>query len=190
MCFRRSLVDTNEHLLREMEENRQRHLHEVKQLHWSYDQLKRSVNESPLNGGSWSPPLCPHSRLPIDLPKTSTHASPPPQLIDPSIVTPTFLPPSPPRPTVPSSRLLIRPSLLSPLEPPNLPTIPWPSIPPPKVLSTVLCNNQLVLGRCIVQTSLYGSLKLCYYLLISQLETDAISSQSQISQPLAAVGFT
>ncbi|XP_066289013.1 centrosomal protein of 72 kDa-like isoform X1 [Branchiostoma lanceolatum] len=38
----KSLVTTNEHLLKELEETRQRHQHEVEQLHWSYDQLKRS----------------------------------------------------------------------------------------------------------------------------------------------------
>ena len=124
-------------------------------------------------------------------PKTSTHASHPPNSSILPSSPPTFHPPS-----HPSTHRSVLPPLDSPF-PPLTPRATKPShnpltlfIPPPKVLSTVLCNNQLVLGRCIVQTSLYGSLKLCYYQLISQLETDAISSQSQISQPLAAVGFT
>ncbi|XP_019613572.1 PREDICTED: centrosomal protein of 72 kDa-like [Branchiostoma belcheri] len=39
----KSLVATNEHLLSELEQTRQRHQHEVEQLHWSYDQLKRTA---------------------------------------------------------------------------------------------------------------------------------------------------
>ncbi|KAK2147885.1 hypothetical protein LSH36_531g01063 [Paralvinella palmiformis] len=42
----KSLVQTNDHLLRELEETRQRHAAEVKQLHWSYDQLKKHVSLS------------------------------------------------------------------------------------------------------------------------------------------------
>ncbi|XP_050396053.1 centrosomal protein of 72 kDa [Patella vulgata] len=41
-----SLVQTNEHLLKELEEEQHRHRHEVEQLHWSYDQLKKSINYS------------------------------------------------------------------------------------------------------------------------------------------------
>eukprot|EP00058_Branchiostoma_floridae_P000345 XP_002585833.1 hypothetical protein BRAFLDRAFT_132931 [Branchiostoma floridae] len=41
----KSLVTTNEHLLKELEETRQRHQHEVEQLHWSYDQLKRTTEQ-------------------------------------------------------------------------------------------------------------------------------------------------
>lgn len=40
----KSLVQTNDHLLKELEETRSRHQHEVRQLHWSYDQLKKTMN--------------------------------------------------------------------------------------------------------------------------------------------------
>ncbi|XP_071796532.1 centrosomal protein of 72 kDa-like isoform X1 [Asterias amurensis] len=40
----KSLVNTNDHLLQELDETKQRHLEEVKQLHWSYGELKRTMN--------------------------------------------------------------------------------------------------------------------------------------------------
>lgn len=43
----RSLVQTNDHLLREMEEERRRHRHEVEQMRWSYDQLKKTMSYLP-----------------------------------------------------------------------------------------------------------------------------------------------
>ena len=43
----RSLVQTNDHLLKEMEEERRRHRHEVEQMHWSYDQLKKTMSYLP-----------------------------------------------------------------------------------------------------------------------------------------------
>ena len=48
----RSLVATNDHLLKELDETRQRHQHEVHQLHWSYDQLKRTVDWIPTSGST------------------------------------------------------------------------------------------------------------------------------------------
>lgn len=42
--FDRSLVQTNEHLLKEMTDTKQRHQNEVQQLNWSYNQLKKSMN--------------------------------------------------------------------------------------------------------------------------------------------------
>ncbi|XP_045192927.2 centrosomal protein of 72 kDa-like [Mercenaria mercenaria] len=39
----KSLVQTNDHLLKELDESRQRHQHEVEQLNWSYNQLKKSM---------------------------------------------------------------------------------------------------------------------------------------------------
>ncbi|XP_025116292.1 centrosomal protein of 72 kDa-like [Pomacea canaliculata] len=42
-----SLVQTNDHLLREMEEERRRHRHEVEQMRWSYDQLKKTMSYLP-----------------------------------------------------------------------------------------------------------------------------------------------
>ena len=41
----RSLVQTNDHLLKELEETRHRHQHEVQQLNWSYEQLKKTIGE-------------------------------------------------------------------------------------------------------------------------------------------------
>ncbi|ESO82670.1 hypothetical protein LOTGIDRAFT_155686 [Lottia gigantea] len=41
-----ALVQTNEHLLKELEDEQHRHRHEVEQLHWSYDQLKKSLSFS------------------------------------------------------------------------------------------------------------------------------------------------
>ena len=45
-CYR-SLVQTNDHLLKELEETRGRHQHEVKQLNWSYEQLKKTLGAEP-----------------------------------------------------------------------------------------------------------------------------------------------
>ena len=42
----RSLVTTNDHLLKELDEGKQRHAEEVKQLHWSYGELKRTMELS------------------------------------------------------------------------------------------------------------------------------------------------
>ncbi|KAL4235359.1 Centrosomal protein of 72 kDa [Mactra antiquata] len=39
----KSLVQTNDHLLKELDETKSRHQHEVEQLNWSYNQLKRSM---------------------------------------------------------------------------------------------------------------------------------------------------
>ena len=56
-CYLRSLVQTNDHLLRELNEARRRHDEETRQLHWNYDQLKRSMSENAkrisLNGSNW-----------------------------------------------------------------------------------------------------------------------------------------
>jgi hypothetical protein len=41
--FLRSLVQTNDHLLKEMDDSKRRHQHEVEQLNWSYNQLKKSM---------------------------------------------------------------------------------------------------------------------------------------------------
>ncbi|XP_065065125.1 centrosomal protein of 72 kDa-like [Rhopilema esculentum] len=43
----RSLVVTNDHLLQELDETRQRHQQEVQQLHWSYEQLKKTADWLP-----------------------------------------------------------------------------------------------------------------------------------------------
>ncbi|KAK7498086.1 hypothetical protein BaRGS_00010674 [Batillaria attramentaria] len=43
----KSLVQTNDHLMKEMEEERRRHRHEVEQMHWSYDQLKKTISYLP-----------------------------------------------------------------------------------------------------------------------------------------------
>lgn len=43
----RSLVSTNDHLLRELDETRLRHQHEVNQMHWSYDNLKKTIEWLP-----------------------------------------------------------------------------------------------------------------------------------------------
>ncbi|MBN3274949.1 CEP72 protein, partial [Polyodon spathula] len=40
----RTLVSTNEHLLAELEETRSRHRTEVQQLHWSYNELKKTMD--------------------------------------------------------------------------------------------------------------------------------------------------
>lgn len=42
----RSLVQTNDHLLKELDETRQRHQHEVEQLSWSYNQLKKTFTDT------------------------------------------------------------------------------------------------------------------------------------------------
>ncbi|KAM9165347.1 centrosomal protein of 72 kDa isoform 4-T4 [Pangshura tecta] len=43
----RTLVSTNEHLLQEVAETRTRHRTEVEQLHWSYNQLKKTMDKHP-----------------------------------------------------------------------------------------------------------------------------------------------
>ncbi|KAK7114531.1 centrosomal protein of 72 kDa-like isoform X2 [Littorina saxatilis] len=43
----KSLVQTNDHLLKEMDGERKRHRHEVEQMHWSYDQLKKTISYLP-----------------------------------------------------------------------------------------------------------------------------------------------
>ena len=43
----RSLVATNDHLLLELSEEKDRHQSEVNQLHWSYKQLKKSIDWIP-----------------------------------------------------------------------------------------------------------------------------------------------
>ncbi|CAC5375297.1 unnamed protein product [Mytilus coruscus] len=40
----KSLVTTNDHLLKELNDTKQRHNNEVQQLNWSYNQLKKSMN--------------------------------------------------------------------------------------------------------------------------------------------------
>ena len=47
MVFYRSLVQTNDHLMKEIAEERRRHRHEVEQMHWSYDQLKKTISYLP-----------------------------------------------------------------------------------------------------------------------------------------------
>ena len=44
--FFRSLVNTNDHLLKDLEDTKRRHQNEVQQMNWSYEQLKRSMNLS------------------------------------------------------------------------------------------------------------------------------------------------
>ncbi|XP_046381009.2 centrosomal protein of 72 kDa-like [Haliotis rufescens] len=48
----KSLVQTNDHLLKEMSDTRHRHMEEVKQLHWSYDQLKKTMSYLPSHNNS------------------------------------------------------------------------------------------------------------------------------------------
>nr|XP_006113108.1 centrosomal protein of 72 kDa [Pelodiscus sinensis] len=43
----RTLVSTNEHLLQELAETHARHKTEVEQLHWSYNQLKKTMDKHP-----------------------------------------------------------------------------------------------------------------------------------------------
>ncbi|XP_061197164.1 centrosomal protein of 72 kDa-like [Saccostrea echinata] len=42
----KSLVNTNDHLLKEMEDTKRRHHNETQQMNWSYEQLKKSINLS------------------------------------------------------------------------------------------------------------------------------------------------
>nr|XP_022341017.1 centrosomal protein of 72 kDa-like [Crassostrea virginica] len=42
----KSLVNTNDHLLKDLEDTKRRHQNEVQQMNWSYEQLKRSMNLS------------------------------------------------------------------------------------------------------------------------------------------------
>ncbi|KAJ8041370.1 Centrosomal protein of 72 kDa [Holothuria leucospilota] len=51
----KSLVMTNDHLLKEMEELKKRHLQEVKQLHWSYGELKSTMNLLPQSDCNQNP---------------------------------------------------------------------------------------------------------------------------------------
>lgn len=39
----RSLVETNEHLLKELKDVKSKHHHEIEQMHWSYEQLKSTM---------------------------------------------------------------------------------------------------------------------------------------------------
>ncbi|XP_013402874.1 centrosomal protein of 72 kDa-like [Lingula anatina] len=48
----KSLVQTNEHLIRELDESRERHKAEVQQLHWSYEQMKKTASFLPSMGDS------------------------------------------------------------------------------------------------------------------------------------------
>nr|XP_006825133.1 PREDICTED: centrosomal protein of 72 kDa-like isoform X2 [Saccoglossus kowalevskii] len=50
----KSLVSTNDHLLKELSETRSRHSQEVKQLHMSYGELKKTLDWVPHHGGSGS----------------------------------------------------------------------------------------------------------------------------------------
>ncbi|KAH3774706.1 hypothetical protein DPMN_176094 [Dreissena polymorpha] len=50
----KSLVQTNDHLLKELDETRERHQHEVNQLNWSYQQLKKTLGGTSLNAPSTS----------------------------------------------------------------------------------------------------------------------------------------
>ncbi|XP_064641032.1 centrosomal protein of 72 kDa-like isoform X1 [Lineus longissimus] len=43
----KSLVSTNEHLLKELDDSRERHQNEIEQMTWSYDQLKKTVSYLP-----------------------------------------------------------------------------------------------------------------------------------------------
>ncbi|XP_074135300.1 centrosomal protein of 72 kDa isoform X4 [Sminthopsis crassicaudata] len=43
-----SLISTNEHLLQELTQTRIRHKAEVEQLHWSYNELKKTMSQFPL----------------------------------------------------------------------------------------------------------------------------------------------
>ncbi|WAR13325.1 CEP72-like protein, partial [Mya arenaria] len=52
----KSLVQTNDHLLKDLDETRERHQHEVTQLNWSYNQLKKTVGGASLHEGSSQPP--------------------------------------------------------------------------------------------------------------------------------------
>jgi len=47
-------VQTNDHLLKELNETRDRHQHEVNQLNWSYNQLKKTLGASLHEGSSHS----------------------------------------------------------------------------------------------------------------------------------------
>ena len=44
-------MHTNDHLIKELDETKRRHQHEVQQMNWSYEQLKKSMNvTSSMNG--------------------------------------------------------------------------------------------------------------------------------------------
>ncbi|XP_071959323.1 centrosomal protein of 72 kDa-like [Antedon mediterranea] len=51
----KSLVTTNDHLLQELNETKDRHSNEVKQLHWSYSELKRTMDIIPKYSTSQGP---------------------------------------------------------------------------------------------------------------------------------------
>lgn len=42
----KSLVNTNDHLLKDLEDGKRRHQNEIQQMNWSYEQLKKSMNLS------------------------------------------------------------------------------------------------------------------------------------------------
>ena len=42
VCYR-SLVTTNDHLLKELEDTRKRHKDQMQQMNWSYNQLRRTI---------------------------------------------------------------------------------------------------------------------------------------------------
>ncbi|KAH9507696.1 Acyl-CoA synthetase member 3, mitochondrial, partial [Bulinus truncatus] len=42
----RSLIETNAHLLRELEINKHKHQKEIEQMHWSYEQLKSTISQT------------------------------------------------------------------------------------------------------------------------------------------------
>ncbi|XP_020841322.1 centrosomal protein of 72 kDa isoform X1 [Phascolarctos cinereus] len=49
-----SLICTNEHLLQELTQTRIRHKTEVEQLHWSYNELKKTMSQFPLSNSDLS----------------------------------------------------------------------------------------------------------------------------------------
>ncbi|XP_044521107.1 centrosomal protein of 72 kDa [Gracilinanus agilis] len=49
-----SLISTNEHLLQELTQTRIRHKAEVEQLHWSYNELKKTMSQFPLSNSDLS----------------------------------------------------------------------------------------------------------------------------------------
>ncbi|CAL1539388.1 unnamed protein product [Lymnaea stagnalis] len=48
----KSLIETNGHLLHELEDNKHKHQREVEQMAWSYNQLKTTLSQSSLNQSS------------------------------------------------------------------------------------------------------------------------------------------
>ncbi|XP_074057023.1 centrosomal protein of 72 kDa [Macrotis lagotis] len=49
-----SLISSNEHLLQELTQTRIQHRAEVEQLHWSYNELKKTMSQFPLNNSDLS----------------------------------------------------------------------------------------------------------------------------------------